>query len=85
MKANVILGVNIDTPKWINKLKKENCSNIIILDYDSAGEVNVKDGVLYIYENDIQILKKYDEIRYYKSLYVYPGFSGRMSQLFERD
>lgn len=31
-----------------------------------------------------EYMKKFDSVNYYKSMYVYPGISGRMSDFFKK-
>lgn len=86
MIADVILGYNIDTQNWIEDLKFNDSDCIVVLDYDYSGEPFYIDSILYISSLDIKkYLEKFDTINFYKSLYVYPGMSGKMSSLYKRD
>lgn len=82
--ANVILGNNIDTPQWIEKLKIQNARHIIVLDYDYYGKLQLNTTVTYISVIDFEkYIAKFDSINYYKSLYGYPGMAGKMSSLYK--
>lgn len=83
--ADVILGVNIDTNIWIRKLKENKVENIIVIDYECHGDLNIKEGVIYISPlNAISYLKQFDSINFYKSMYAYPGMNGKMSDLYKK-
>lgn len=73
MIANVVLGINVDTVGWIKELKLSVVENIIVLDYDYYGEKINKGSVIYMSSSDALIeLKKFDNVKYYKSIYIYP-------------
>lgn len=85
MIADVILGRNIDTLSWIQHLKEENCDNLFVLDYDYFCEPEIIENVMYISALDlVDLLKKYDSVNFYKSMYVYPGMEGNMSTLYKK-
>lgn len=74
MIADVILGKNIDTINWIKILKLNLHENIIVIDYDSGIDAKIIDGVTYLSHIEAkELLKKFDSINYYKSMYIYPG------------
>lgn len=80
MIADIILGINIDTLLWIEKLKEIGADYIIVLDYDYYDKPKYKNDVLYISTADLKIyLKKFDTVRFYKSLYIFPGIEGKIS------
>lgn len=45
MILDVILGVTIDTPLWIEKLQEDHADDIMVVDYDSYYEPAIIDGV----------------------------------------
>ena len=74
MHFNIILGNSIDSLSWVKKLEAEGEEVILILDYDLTEEVYYKNNVIYISsEYARKLVKQISSIRYYKSLYVYPG------------
>ena len=78
--ADVILGNNIDTPKWIEELQVLDAENIIVIDYEYFGELKLIGGVLYISPIEAKsYLEKFDSICFFKTMYVYPGMGGKMS------
>ena len=82
---NVILGVNIDTPRWIESLQKDYADDIMVVDYDYFYEPEVRNGVTFMGPVDAkEYMKKFDSVNYYKSLYAYPGIKGRMSTFFKK-
>ena len=84
MIADVILGKNIDTEGWIFDLQKGLANNIFVVDYDHCGEPKSIEGVTYTSSQDVhKLLRKFDSINYYKSLYGLPGMGGRMSSLYK--
>lgn len=81
MKANIILGVNIDTQVFITILKKECAENIIVLDYELQGDTFKDDGVLYVSAYTLNVyLKLFREVKFFKSIYIYPGMSRKNSR-----
>lgn len=74
MHINIILSNSIDSLNLVKKLRNEGEEFIVILDYDLIEEINFKNNVLYIsptYAN--KLVREHRTVRYYKSLYVYPG------------
>ncbi|PSL36234.1 hypothetical protein B0H99_10755 [Planomicrobium soli] len=85
MVADVILGVTIDTKMWIAELKIKNSDFIYVVDYEYFGEPVVRDKVVYISTIDAKKqLTKFSSINFYKSMYGYPGMSGKMSSLYKK-
>ncbi|WP_416143616.1 hypothetical protein [Planococcus koreensis] len=83
MNVDVILGVNIDTEKWIYELRKKGAKNILVIDYDSENKW-INEDVLYLSPNfAVEYIKKFNEINYYKSLCAYPGMNGKMATLYK--
>lgn len=73
MIANVILGINMDTGKWIKDLESNLADNIIVLDYEYTEEPKFLNNILYISPLDLsKYIKSFDSVRYYKSMYVFP-------------
>ncbi|ETP67315.1 hypothetical protein G159_19410 [Planococcus glaciei CHR43] len=85
MIADVILGFNIDTIVWIEELKEHGMENIIVVDYEWFEEPINREGILFLSSIDAKsYIKKFDTVNYYKSMYVYPGMSGKMSSLIKK-
>lgn len=85
MIADVILGNTVDTNMWIDKLIKNKAGNIIVLDYDEIRDIKLRKDVVFLNPLNVkEYLKKFDRVNYYKSLYVYPGMNGKMSDLYKK-
>jgi len=86
MDAHVILGINVDTRAWIKELKLQKNDNIIVIDYNYLGEMKKIKGVIYISTYEFKhYAKKFDKVNYYKSLYGFPGMSGKMADFFKEN
>lgn len=82
MVLDVILGVNIDTEVWFKELLVKGCNNIAVIDYDFDGEPEIREGLLYISSLDAKAyFREFHAVNFYKSMYVYPGMNGKMSNL----
>lgn len=74
MILDLILGVTLDTPFIIRSLRNENVTEIVVLDYDYFDNPYIIDGVLYASTYDAKkLIRNYDTVNYYKSLYIYPS------------
>lgn len=82
MQINVILGVNVDTLAWIEKLQNLKEENIVVLDYHHQGKPIYREDILYLSPSDAKpLIMCFKNIKFYKSLSVYPGMAGKMSSL----
>lgn len=76
MIADVVLGNNIDTIYWVNDLKANGSENIILIDYDYIGELQMINGIVYISSREaLAYIQKFDSVSYYKSIYILPRMS----------
>lgn len=74
MSLNIILGITVDTIDILKYLKKyhEN-ERTIVIDYENtaipefAGEIEIYDP-----SDAKKIIKNYNVIKFYKSIYLYP-------------
>lgn len=83
MQINVILGVNIDTLAWIKKLQNSKEDNIVVLDYHHQGKPIYIEDILYLSPSDAKpLIKCFENVKFHKSLSVYPGMAGKMSSLY---
>lgn len=74
MIADVIIGKNIDTSYWIRELKSNLHEYIFVVDYDYYIDPEIIDNVTYVSHIDAKnLLKKFDSVVYYKSMYIFPG------------
>ena len=72
--ASIILGNNIDTFKWIEFLKNEKHEDIIVVDYEYTGKPKIYEDVIYIsYLDGENYLKNFHTVKFFKSMYIYPG------------
>lgn len=79
MNIDVILGMNIDTYKLFSILKSRKTNHIIVIDYDYFGHPKINSGIPIFSTNDSkEVIKRYETVTYYKSLYIYP-------KLYERE
>lgn len=79
---NVILGVTVDTSTWVAQLRDTETSSIVVLDYDYIGDPEYREGVLHLSSIDTKdYIEKFDSVRFYKSLYVYPVMGGHINSL----
>lgn len=85
MRLDIVLGINIDTNKWIKKIKSRNNSSlIVVIDFEHVGSSYIKGDVLYLSSKDgILLSRKSKEVYYYKSLYAYPLAGDTMNSLFK--
>lgn len=84
--ADIILGNNIDIQYWIEDLIEKGAEHIIVLDYDYYGEQYEKEKITYISPLDIQKwIRQFDTVYFYKSLYAFPGMSGKMSSIVKKN
>ena len=73
MIIDVILGVNMDTEMWITELMANKAEMITVLDFDYFGEPKIVNNVTYISAFDLKkLIKNYDKVYFYKSIYFYP-------------
>lgn len=85
MRLDIILGLNMDTNKWIEKIKSsKDESLIIVIDFEYEGRPFKRSDVTFLSSQDgISISKNFKEIYYYKSLYAYPFAGDAMSSLYK--
>lgn len=84
MDLNIILGNNIDTVIWINNLKENKANHIIVIDYDFDVELYDKKGIYFMSPRLAEeYIKKFKRVKFYKSMYAYPGMQGIMSSLYK--
>ncbi|WP_422124326.1 hypothetical protein DHX103_05770 [Planococcus sp. X10-3] len=84
MIFHIIIGNNIDTKMWIDHLVSVNAENIVVLDFDYDGKPKYIKDVTFLSPIDIKNhYNEFDSFFFYKSLYAYPGMSGKMSSLFK--
>lgn len=73
MILDVILGVTIDTEKWVRNLKENESDFIIVVDYTFHKEKYFINDVLYCSPLVARkYIEHYHSVNFYKSLYVLP-------------
>lgn len=74
MNLNVILGITIDTNEIIKAFKdNREGEEIIIVDYESNGEINFFENIrIYSPLDAKEIVKSYEVVKLYKSINIYP-------------
>lgn len=74
METIIILGNSIDSLIWAKKLEMEGEKSVMILDYDLREETQFKKSIQYISPQYAEkITKDISLVKYYKSIYIYPG------------
>ncbi|WP_434400411.1 hypothetical protein M1Q06_15100 [Planococcus sp. 11815] len=80
MQVNIILGNSIDSLVRFRRLENEVEGIVMILDYDLKEGTNRVDNVLYVSPKYAKrIINKESSVKYYKSLYIYPGMYKEMN------
>lgn len=84
--VSIILGNNIDTFKWIEFLKNNENKDIIVVDYEYTGKPIIYGDITYIsYLDGESYLKNFHTVKFFKSMYIYPGLIGLRSSLKENE
>ncbi|MFC4713430.1 hypothetical protein [Planococcus dechangensis] len=74
MHINVVLGNLIDSSICVKELKDTGEEFIVVLDYDLRVDKIYKNDIEYISpEYATRLVKEFQSIRYFKSLYILPG------------
>lgn len=80
MHLNVVLGNLIDSSICVKRLKDAGEEFIAVLDYDLEIDSFFENDVQYISpEYASKLINKFHSVRYYKSLYIYPGMYKNMN------
>ncbi|WP_404335109.1 hypothetical protein [Planococcus rifietoensis] len=74
MHINIILGNLIDSSARFKELKNAGEEFTVVLDYDLTVDESYKNDIQYISpEYAGRLIKEFVSVRYFKSLYIYPG------------
>lgn len=80
MHLNVVLGNIIDSLICVKRLKDAGEEFIVVLDYDLEIDNFFENNVQYISpEYASKLVNEFHSVKYYKSLYIYPGMYKNMN------
>ena len=83
---SVILGVAVDTPRWIEELRENEADYIAVVDYDYTGEPEQREDILYLSPIDAKnYMKNFDSVEFFTCFYGFPGMEGKMSTLYRQE